>query len=454
MTMTDSATGSLAASEKSEVKSTRLDPPHDLMLANRGDEPTPPWMAIAGLDPAASGDQLDRQTNELLAYVQQQNDEIDQRQEELNAKLAQLDNELRTARLRTARDAGMELAIDSSVANRSAVDAGMALDGMTESDEEGIGMAAMQEPEKPGKHSNRNKPAVDGEFEEVEELVAQFSGDVPSSSDKSKTSSKPESKSNPDEESGVAAVDVTGKPQEQKSTRRTADMPAATRATPMQSDQKSFRVDRAHQHATQLPGDVVPLADAFDGPSPSDLDLELQAMASSLDASELESERRMLAERKNELDRRQSTLQRMQSDTQAMHREALEMRLVTEQLWVEISDQAAPEHVQELLNQLRARLDEHYAEQQLGIDSQASELVTLKDTIEQKQEELRSQSAQLQQWVEDRHDEIKTYAAEVDARELLLDRREHRMHEEFSKWEATRNAYQKQLQGILKNLDH
>jgi DNA repair exonuclease SbcCD ATPase subunit len=211
----------------------------------------------------------------------------------------------------------------------------------------------------------------------------------------------------------------------------------------------------AHQPANQsLGSDVVPLADSIDGRTATDLDLELQAMASSLDASELESERRMLAERKNELDRRQATLQRMQSDTQAMHREALEMRLVTEQLWVEISDQAAPEHVQELLNSLRARLDEHYAEQQSGIDNQASELVTLKETIEQKQEELRSQSAQLQQWVEDRHDEIKSYAAEVDAREMLLDRREHRMHEEFSKWEATRNAYQKQLQGILKNLDH
>ncbi len=449
--MTDSATGSLAASEQSEVKARRLDPPHDLMLANRGDEPAPPWMAIAGLDPEAAGDQLDRQTSELLAYVQQQNDEIDQRQEELNAKLAQLDNELRTARLRTAREAGMELATDSTATEGSAVDAGIALDGMSESEDEGIGMTAMREPEKPGKSSGRNRPTAGGEFEEVEELVAQFSGDSASSQSTGSSASVSKHDSN---DSRMASADLSGQ-HDPKPSLQTADKSAAKRATAMQSDRKKFRVDMAHQPANQsLGSDVVPLADSIDGRTATDLDLELQAMASSLDASELESERRMLAERKNELDRRQATLQRMQSDTQAMHREALEMRLVTEQLWVEISDQAAPEHVQELLNSLRARLDEHYAEQQSGIDNQASELVTLKETIEQKQEELRSQSAQLQQWVEDRHDEIKSYAAEVDAREMLLDRREHRMHEEFSKWEATRNAYQKQLQGILKNLDH
>ena len=184
-----------------------------------------------------------------------------------------------------------------------------------------------------------------------------------------------------------------------------------------------------------------------------DSGVDIQAMASSLDASELESERRLLAERKIELDRRKAVLQRMQDDTQALHREALEMRLVTEQLWIEISEKAPADHVTELLGTLRGRLDEEYKAQQQVVDDRKDELVELKDLIEGKQEDLRDQSRKLQEWVESRHDDIKSYAAQVDAREMLLDRREHRMQEEFSKWEATRNAYQQQLQSVLAKLN-
>jgi chromosome segregation ATPase len=180
---------------------------------------------------------------------------------------------------------------------------------------------------------------------------------------------------------------------------------------------------------------------------------DIQAMASSLDASEMESERRLLAERKIELDRRKSVLQRMQDETQALHREALEMRLTTEQLWIELSEKAPADHVNELLASLRGRLDEHYTAQQKTIGDRKSELVDLKQLIEAKQEDIREQSSKLQEWVESRHDEIKSFAAEVDAREMLLDHREHRMREEFAKWEAQRGSYQQQLQGLLQKLN-
>ena len=125
--MTDSAlTGT-----RHEVKSTRLDEAHH--VGSTGDSASnSSWMAMAGRDPQATTLQLDRQATELMAYVQQQNDEIDSRQAELNARLAQLDNELRTARLRSLRDDGADL-----LSARPAVDA-QSVSGVAEPDEPGI----------------------------------------------------------------------------------------------------------------------------------------------------------------------------------------------------------------------------------------------------------------------------------------------------------------------------
>ena len=72
------------------------------------------------------------------------------------------------------------------------------------------------------------------------------------------------------------------------------------------------------------------------------------------------------------------------------------------------------------------------------LDERKTELVALKDVIHDKQQQLREQSRKLQEWVESRHDEIKSHAAQLDARELLLDRREHRLQDEFAQWDAER----------------
>ena len=99
---------------QNESKSNRVDPPHDLLsLAEADAESTNLWLAYAGRDPDSMAQQVDRQANELISYVQDQNREIDERQAELNAKLAQLDNQLRNARLLTD-ESGIDLLADAS----------------------------------------------------------------------------------------------------------------------------------------------------------------------------------------------------------------------------------------------------------------------------------------------------------------------------------------------------
>lgn len=404
---------------------------------------------MAGRDPKAAPGQMDRQTSELLAYVRQQNEEIDERQAELNAKLARLDAELRAARLRSGVDAGADLLGKTTASD--------------EQDEQAVSTASRPSSAEPDPATSPFKPTAAeggaGEFEEVERIVAQFTGDPGGAADDQPAAAE---SGIPNSDSSLDSTVPFTTPQTGTSTvaasRPEGDIPLA---------KSRFRRDAAHARVTHSerkqptaepaaaskPLDSFPEMLTKGHLSRLDSGVDIQAMATSLDASELESERRLLAERKIELDRRKGVLQRMQDETQALHREAIEMRLVTEQLWIELSQKAPADHVSELLSSLRSRLDEHYSAQQQLLDDRKQELIEMKQLIERKQEDIRDQSKKLQDWVETRHDEIKSYAAEVDAREMLLDRREHRMNEEFSKWEAQRSAYQNQLQSLLKKLN-
>lgn len=383
-----------------EIKSTRLDDAHDLLTNGEASSSKESWMAMAGKDPNATTAQLDRQTNELIAYVQQQNDEIDSRQSELNAKLAQLDNELRRARL-TSLDEGDDLSVAPV---RSAPSTTLPLPESATPREAAT--------------SNNSASAEGGfestafrEFDEVERIVAEIA-----------------QHSEIDPHSGVAELEEdTSTPD-----------PVLGPSSQSTMDDNPFDLNLGLGPTTHLRSNG----------SGADID----AMASSLDASAVESEKRLLAERKIELDRRKAVLHRMQDETQALHREALEMRLVTEQLWARLSEQSPGDHLNELLTSLRARLDSHYATTKNTLLDRKNELMVLKNCIHEKQAELREQSHKLQDWVESRHEEIKSYAAQLDAREMLLDRREHRLQDEFSKWEAQRRGYKQQLQGLLQKL--
>lgn len=422
------------------------------------------WMSMAGRDAGGIPGQLDRQTSELMTYVQQQNDEIDVRQAELNAKLAQLDNELRTARLRNAPENGGDLSPDASLDlldyAQQTVQAELAPPATSDEPATAPPVEPVLDPPiRP--EDNQLRPAsaqpaptddevLDSiakarmaaapiqEFDEVETIVAQIAG-----------------------KDAVAAVPGM----------RHLTLAATERARRLAAKAAAQTVTNTNTHEASVVDKDAPAVDpssirkAVTAPnsmpslsSSSSLGLaesgvDMNAMAQSLDQSALESERRLLAERKVELDQRQATLQKMQDSTQALHKEALEMRLVTEQMWGELSENAPEAQLQTSMAHLRSRLDDHYASMHDSIGDRNSELATLKAKIDAKQQELQAQSRKLEEWIETRHEEIKSLASEMDARELLLDRREHRLHEEFSKWESQRTAYQNQLQSLLSKLN-
>lgn len=386
-------TDSVLTHDHKKATTTRVDDAHGVLSTAPAQDEN--WLAMAGRDPQAGAAQMDRQTSELIQYVQQQNDEIDSRQSELNAKLAQLDHELRTARLLSTQREGADLLPDME----SLGSGGDQLASSTPS------------PTSTARSEQAKGPSLK-EFEEVERLVAGRSPESNVKADKVHQSGQRFARSAASIHGGIEGARAA-----------------------VESHKAMPESDRRHR-----------LEDL-------DAGSDIQAMATSLDAGALESEKRLLSERKIELDRRRSVLQRMQDEAQALHREALEMRLVTEQVWAELSDKVPSDHLNELLGSLRSRLDDHYATMNNTLQERRDDLIALKQHLQEKQLELRGQSQKLQEWVESRHDEIKGLAAQLDAREMLLDRREHRLQEEFSKWEAQRSGYQQQLQDLMRKVN-
>ena len=420
-------------------KSNRVDPPHDLLTtAENAAGESNPWMVYAGRDPESMTDQIDRQTSELMSYVKDQNREIDARQAELNAKLAQLDSQLRNARLRQVDDMGADLLanVECRADDQPAVTTEEnTKSSTTELEFAELGFAADQVSNMVSQSEDPLAAESPSEFDEVDRIVAQFT----------------------DSELREVSDDELWEPELEPPPVMTAEEPRRD-GNHIQDDASQVEAETSATPTASPVADNSPAAskrDAFpDLLAGSHLGRVDSTLVSDdqLDSDAVAAERRILAERKLDLDRQQSVVNRLQEETQALHREALEMRIVTEQLWAKLSKTTSPAKLKELIGSLRSRLDQHYAREQETLESRKQEISGLQSVLEEKQQSIRQQSTRMQEWFASREQDIRTYANEVDARAALLDRREHRLESEFAKWEAERRSYEEQLQGLAQRI--
>ncbi len=153
---------------------------------------------------------------------------------------------------------------------------------------------------------------------------------------------------------------------------------------------------------------------------------------------ELDRNRQLLQHRKQELDRRRATVEKMYDETQAMLREALEMRIVTEQLWADLSKTTAPATLTKSVSQLHRRLTEQYEKHHQSLSLRQAQLNELKDQLSKKQQILRCRSKQLKRWTEERYQEIESQTLRLLARKNELAAKEEEMKAEFNRWATTK----------------
>lgn len=170
-------------------------------------------------------------------------------------------------------------------------------------------------------------------------------------------------------------------------------------------------------------------------------------------------QRAELAERKKQLDlseealdKHRAAVEQLRDDVARKHREALELRLVTEQLWLELTRHVPAAELTRSLTTLRQRLAEHYRETEEKQATQHAELVRLAARLDEQQRRLVEQREQLRQWLAAQQQDIESQAARLVAREQQLDQQERVAQQQEERWHKERRELRHRISELLGKL--
>ncbi len=162
-------------------------------------------------------------------------------------------------------------------------------------------------------------------------------------------------------------------------------------------------------------------------------------------AAEIAEQREALARQRQQLDERQVNLERMRAELTELHQAALESRLVAEETLVELSGKAAPATVVRALAASRERLADHWrlaagrlADDRAALASTQADLVTQAKKLTLQREDLAA-------WVERRQAEFGLQARALADREEELYELERTLRIEREAWDRSRLAFEQQL---------
>lgn len=328
---------------------TRVDTAHAPDLFSEPNAPSLELLqAIAGQDSEQSAPQLRRQALELATLLRNRHRALDQRESELNARTALLENELRSSRL---------------------------------------------------KQQNAMPPA--------ENVAAE-------------PTRRP-----------TLAEALAATPQEQE-------------PTPLwNTEEEPFEPasERASEPASAEPSPAIRSAEWLES------DTEIAEPS-----TQREQQWRALRQREAKLDSRQQHLNELQEQITRLHREALEMRLATEEVWAQLTRGESPEQLAERVQQARQQLAEHYRLANESLAQRTDELHRMRQELHEQEQRLRGQRRELQLWADRRYDEIQARTSRLMMRERELDRMEAEFERQTMQWQRQREAYRQEIEQLARHV--
>ncbi len=156
-----------------------------------------------------------------------------------------------------------------------------------------------------------------------------------------------------------------------------------------------------------------------------------------------------LARSQQGLKQRQALLKRLHRDVTDMHREALELRLCTEELWLEINRPGAPYDPNQRLAQLRQRLDHHYQQAQNGLALERQELDRLQAKIEDRERDMQRHRRGLQQLWSRQQVSVDQQMAACSVQQRQLDLQRDELQRLVTQWDAERREYQEEIRRLM-----
>jgi hypothetical protein len=152
--------------------------------------------------------------------------------------------------------------------------------------------------------------------------------------------------------------------------------------------------------------------------------------------------------RQQQFDRRQIALEKVRQEIIRLHREALEMRLVAEQLWSQLTTRVHPRELTKGVSQLREQLADEFRFVQQDITDQRATLEGLIAKLDAQRDEIAAQRNELTAWVGRRQQELTTEADRLSEHESAFarERKQHSLEEQ--RWQTERFDLQRQIRRL------
>jgi septal ring factor EnvC (AmiA/AmiB activator) len=164
--------------------------------------------------------------------------------------------------------------------------------------------------------------------------------------------------------------------------------------------------------------------------------------------AEMEKKRDAIDKRADQVDQCRAALTHLRDELQQVHRETLEVRLATEELWAQLSGAAPPAALTRSLGRIRTQLADQYRQANAELLERKKELESIRDQLAGQYEKLVEQRRQFEQWAVGRRQEAEQQAARLIAREQELEDAETRFNELSRQWELDRREYEQEIRRL------
>ena len=166
-------------------------------------------------------------------------------------------------------------------------------------------------------------------------------------------------------------------------------------------------------------------------------------------------DRRMRLEARQQwIERQKAGLEQVRDEALRLHRQSLEMRLLAEQVWSQVTGTVSPAEVTQALAELRLKLAEQYKIEEQLLAKRREELLALSEKLAAQHAEISQLRDGVRDWGNARQADIERQAATLVERELALDAQQEEMREREQRWNSDRRRYEQQVRDLSARLRH
>ena len=381
----------------------RIDRPHQ-----RRDATSESPSVATPLDVELDAEQIRRQADQLAAHLRTRQKELDARESELNSRIAKWESDARTSRLLLAERESDWAACGEQLA-RQQQELAAQCEAIANRQQE---VAAREQ-------------AVSKQEQEVERRLARLAAAEAA------------------RQKQAAATIMRQDPEQLR-------MAESLAARERQLNESEARLVEAQAETKKLRKQLLSHQRALDEEAAATR--QRMALEHRQATADLQQQRQAVQRRADHVDHSRAALRQLRGELECMHRETLEIRLATEELWAQISGAAPSAAITQSLGRIRAKLAEQHQQANAEIADRKKELEAIRGQLARQHTTLVEQKRRFDLWADGCREECQQQASRLVARQQQLHHDERRFEEQSHRWQAERMEYQQEIRRLRAKL--